>query len=325
MKKVCVLGSGSFGTSLATLLTYQKCEVSLWCFEDDVVDDIISTRMNKNYLPAIHLDSAIKPTSSIFEAVEGCEVVFVAVPVRHIRLTLAPLAGKSSLPSHWISLSKGIEQKTHLLPTEIIEDVLGSSFTFSALSGPTFARELALHAPSAAMLASTDKNKAHDIISLLSNSYFHLFYSDDVKGVQLCGALKNILALLMGVAQGEDCSFNTTALFFTQGIKEISLVIETLGGNKETALSLAGIGDAVLTAFGTLGRNQKAGMMIGEGSTLAEVIDLLGHEPEGINTVRSVYEIIKKKEITVPVLEGAYEIIFKNRSLRSIIPTLFHL
>lgn len=317
--KIAVLGGGSFGTAWASLVASLSYNVTLWCFEEDVVDDIISTRMNNRYLPAIPLSNSIYPTTSLQETLENNNLIFIAIPVRHIRTTIEPLQATISSNHHLVLLSKGIEQNSCLVPSDIINTIVESKPRLSIITGPTFAQELAHKEPSAALVASNQPEDQKELMSLLHTSFFNVFPSSDIQGAQLCGALKNVVALLMGIARGEECTHNTLAFLFTQGMQEIALIVKALGGKEETVYHLAGIGDAVLTIFGNMGRNHRAGVMIGQGASVREVIETLGHEPEGINTVKAVYEIINHHHLECPLLKATHSIIFEGSSLKALV------
>lgn len=323
MKKITVLGSGSFGTALATVIA-KKSKVTLWCFEAEVAETIVATRMNTRYLPGVVLNENIQPTFSLYEAVKESYYIVLAIPLRHIRSTLEILSPSDIVSKHWVIASKGIEQKTELLPGEILNELAGEELNYSVLSGPTFARELGHELPSVAMLAAKTHELWREVNSLFSTHYFSLRYSADIRGTQLCGALKNVLALLIGIAKGEKCNTNIIAFLFSEGIKELALLLEMWDGDKNSAYGLAGIGDAILTSFGELGRNQKAGILLGQGLSLAETIATLGHEPEGINTLHALNEIIQHKKIQLPLFNGIYDIVFNQKGIQSVIKSLLH-
>lgn len=313
-KKIAILGAGAWGTAVATVLAHNGHDVTLWCFESDVVDTIQKNRCNERYLPTITLQPSIKATNDIALVVAGADIIFEAIPIAFLRSVLLKAKPHITSHVHWVVLSKGIENETLLLPSAIIQDVLGLTTNVAVVAGPTFAQELAQGRFSAAIVAGEHVSFCNEIISLLENTYFMLQASNDPIGVQVGGAVKNVIALAIGIARGAKQTENTVAYLVTGGIRELAKIMELFGGKKETALSLAGLGDLVLTCMGTLSKNLNVGCMIGQGICLSDIRAKPGMVlPEGVNTLRSLDELAGKKGVFLPLCRGAYECVFEGK------------
>lgn len=321
-KTVAVLGAGVFGTSIATLLAENDYEVNLWCYEQDVVEQILKNNENESFLPGIKLSSKISATSSLQEAFRKSLWIFEAVPVLFLRNILNKSKVFVTKNHKFVILSKGIEKDTLLLPSGIIDDVFGYNAKKAVVAGPNFATEIAEKHFTAAVVASDDKNIVKELQDMLLNSYFRTYLSDDLIGVQVGGAIKNVLCLLIGIAKGNLCAENTIAFLLTKGLEEISKIAVCLGGKKETVFGLSGFGDLILSSLGSRGRNLKAGEIIGQTSSLKEVENKLGVLPEGINTVQSINALIKKCNLDLPICQGAYDIIFNGKSFSNFLNDL---
>ena len=315
-KSITVLGGGAFGTAFSTILLENGFPVTLWCHEAEVADEINQSKTNSRYLEGVHLPEEIKSTCDLKEA-PSSEWVFVAIPVKFLRAVLEEAKPHITENHKFVILSKGIEQKTLMLPGDIIDDVLGYKASKLALGGPNFALEIVNKQYTATTIASDDKSLLLELKQIVSNFYFKPYLSDDLIGVQVCSALKNVLALAVGIARGAGFKDNTKAILITLGLSEIGNIIEALGGNKETIYSFAGLGDTILTCTGSLGRNLKVGTMIGEGKSLDE-IDKMGITAEGLNTVQSTYELIKKHNLDLPICLGTHDIIFSGFKIRDV-------
>jgi len=312
-KIVTMLGGGAFGTSIATLLAENGFEVKLWCHEQEVVDCIKKDHENKNFLPGIKLNPSIKPTSDLQEAVKDSKWIFEAVPVKFLRNILNQIKDFVTDEQNFVVLSKGIEQDTFLLPSGVIKDLFKKN-TISVMAGPNFAKEIAQKSYTGATVTSEDMQVAKELGEVLSNSYFQPYLSEDFIGVQVGGAIKNVITLAVGIAKGSGCSQNTIALLLTRGFAEIAHVSVCLGGKKETVYGLSGFGDLVLSATGSLGRNLEVGALLGQGKSLQEIEKEKRVLPEGINTVQSVYNLTEKHGWDLPICKGTYDFVFKGIS-----------
>ncbi len=312
---VGVLGEGAWGTAVATLLAENGYEVRLWCYDPAVAQTVQQERMNTRYLPGILLDHKIQPTTDLREAICGARWVFQATPVQYLRAVLEKTIICFSSEQIWVVLSKGIEQKTLMLPGNIIDDVFGCTVQKAVLAGPSFASDLARKQPTAVTLAATDSAVGLELQVVLANSYFRPYLSRDFAGVQVGGALKNVFALGVGILDGAGFGDNAQAFLLTRGLREMEGFARILGGRKETLYGLSGVGDLVMTVLGEQSRNRAVGLRLGRGESLTTILQTLGHVPEGINTVQSVYQLVQKKKIPAPLCTGIYHIVFENRSV----------
>lgn len=315
---VTMLGAGAWGTAVAQLLAENGCKVTLWCYEREIFEDIEHRRINSRYLAGIQLHPNITATCDLIEAVRSNEWIFEAIPVAFLRTVLEPVKDHINRNATWIMLSKGIEFHNMLFPAGIIGDILKTEIRHVVVSGPSFAQELAAHQPTATSIASSDAAARQQVSAMLCNTYFKCFDSDDVVGVQLGGALKNVIALAVGIAQGLGYKANTSAYLLTQGLKEIEIIMTCFGAQPQTAYSLAVLGDLILTCTGTLSKNLRAGRLLAQSRDLTYLEENFGALPEGINTIKSVYDLMKKCHLTLPVCTATYEYIFNQGSFESL-------
>lgn len=321
-ERVAVIGAGAWGTAFSTLLVKQGFIVQLWCHEEEVAQSITHDHVNFKFLPDCTLDKNIMATCSLKEALDGCRLVFEVVPVKFMRSILERSKEYATEQQVWVMLSKGIEQKTLKLPPDIIDDVFGFDVKKVTLSGPNFAKDLIKEAYTATTVASSDCDLAREVGMMLSCDFFCPYLSLDPIGVHVGGAIKNVLALTIGIARGAGHPDNTVAFLLTRGMHEIGILAQHFGGKQETVYGLSGLGDLVLTSLGKHGRNQKVGFMIGQGDRLEEVLERTGLIPEGVNTVQSVKQIIDKHKLDLPICQGTYDILFNDRSMKSVLDDL---
>lgn len=319
---IAIIGSGAWGTSVATVLAENGYHVKLWCFEEEVACDIKSSRINKRYLPGIILDEKIEPILDIKKAVTDVSIIFEAVPVLFLRNALKRAKPFVNERQKWCVLSKGIENKTLFLPIQIIEDVLEFKPILAALGGPNFANELAQKCYTATMIASKNDNFKMELGGIFGNNYFKTYLSNDVMGVQVGCALKNVISLFLGLLKGLEYKGNTISFLLTQGLAEIVDIAKFFGGNVETIYGLPGLGDLVLSSLCGEGRNYRAGKMLGQGDSINNVSKVMGVLPEGFNTIKSLNQIIKKNNLNVPICSGVYEIVFENGSVKDLLNNL---
>jgi len=323
MKTVCMLGSGAFGTAFSSLLAGNGFEVNMWCHDQSVADEVSKNHCNKLYLPNLKLSKQIKPFTNIQHAMEGVTWVFEATPVKFLRSVLEKAKPYVRKNQNWIILSKGIENKTLLFPSQMLADIFDISVKKAVISGPSFAKDLSAKQVTGVALASDDQVVAQELATILQNNYFVPHVTSDMIGVQVGGALKNIMALAIGMLDGAGFTDNTKSLLLTTGLDQMVLFAEHLGGKPETLYGLSGLGDVVLTCMGSLSRNLMVGKRLGLGEKLDDVIRETGIIPEGVNTVKSVYEIINKERFDhLPLFESVYEIIFGNKTVEDLIKIL---
>ncbi len=316
--KVTVLGSGAWGTAIATVLAHNHHEVVMWTYEEDVVKSINQEHINAYYLPDMPIHNTICATTNKEEALQDAEWVFEAVPVKYMRSVLKECVSYYNPAQKWVVLSKGIEKDTCLLPVHILEELFGKDVQSIVLAGPSFAKEVVAQQLTSVSIASKDMKLCNALEQLMETEYFTLEATKDVRGVQLCAALKNVVALGMGLLEGLGCQDNTKALFFARIYRELRSFIIKAGGDGVTMEEPAGLGDLVLTAFGAQSKNLAAGkaFVIGEGGPHERAV------PESLNTIVAVYQIYQgKQQWGEPcpmgdeyiLLEALYDIVSKEQ------------
>lgn len=322
MSTLCVLGAGAWGTAIAQLLASNGHNVRLWCREREVFENIQKTRINSHYLPGIVLHHNIEPTQRFEHCFENAEYIFEAIPVVYLRPLLEKVKPHASGHQTWVVLSKGIEQDSLLLPTQIIDHVFGFETNKVVLAGPSFAADLAQKQITAVTIAASNCNVGQHVQSLLANDYFRPYISLDLIGVQTGAALKNVITLCIGILDGAGYKDNVKAYVLTRGLHEIAQLATTLGGNQSTIYGLSGIGDLVLTAFGTRSKNLAVGRRLGQGQSLDSIQQEIGTLPEGINTVQAMHQLALKLQLDLPICAGVYEIIYQGKSVNQFLATL---
>lgn len=319
MKTVAVIGEGAWGTAIASVLADNAISVNLWCQDPAVATTINNKRVNERYLPGITLSPYICAHNSLTKAIKECSIIFISTPTTFFRSIATQCAALYNKNQHWIVLSKGIENDTLLLPSTILAQVLDPTIKCSVLGGPSFAQEVVARALTGIMVASSQHEDAKTIAQLVHTNYFQPRTSTDIVGVQVGGALKNVLALLMGVAQGMGCAENTRALLFTQGWHEMTLVARAFGAHEQTLYGLAGLGDSFLTVTGIHSRNRALGFSIGQGTAPHYYISDACVVPEGINTIRSVKKIGNQYHLSLPLFSSLHAVVFESAPLNSIV------
>ncbi len=319
---VCVLGDGAWGTAIAVLLANNGHSVNLWCNDESVAHAIAHHGCNDRYLSGITLPNRITPTTDIAQAMQGARWIFEAVPVKFLRATVEKAKPHVTADQAWVVLSKGIENGTLMFPSQIIDAVLGYTATQAVFSGPSFARDLAHKKITAATIAATDYHVSSELTALLANSYFRPYISYDMLGAQLGGALKNVVALAIGMLDGAGYTDNTKTFMLTRGLQEMIMLTRALGGQHQTLYGLSGLGDLVLTCMGSLSKNLAVGKQLGAGCTLDQLIAQSGAMPEGVNTVVSVNQLALKLNVNLPLFQGVYRIIFESSSLETMLNDL---
>lgn len=317
-----MLGAGAWGTAMASLLAENGHSVYLWCYEQDVTKCISNTHINERYLPDIQLSPLISPTTDIEDVFNHAQIIFEAIPVSHIRKVFEYAKSYVKSNHRFVILSKGLEQATLMLPSQIITDVLGEPIQIAAVAGPSFAHDVALKYVTALTVASSDMTFVHDIQKLIQNDYCRTYSCQDPVGVQCGGAFKNVLALGIGILDGAHCADNTKAFIFTRGLAEMALCAHALGGKKETLYGLSGVGDLVLTSMGHLSRNAYLGQCLGQGKSIDVVTKELGTVPEGVNTVQAVYQLAQRYNLDLPVFAGIHAMIDGTMNVKNFLDSL---
>jgi len=308
-KTVCVLGDGNWGTAVANLLANNGYAVNLWCHNPHVAESINKNHINNIYCPNTVLNKNIKAFTQLELALQNCTFIFQAIPIKFLRYVLEkskPFYNKNQV---WINLSKGLEQSTHLFPTQIIQDVLSEDCKIAVLSGPSFAHDLLQNKLTAVDLAGTE-SILQNLKAIVENEYFKINLSNDLIGLQAGGAFKNVVSLVVGISQGLNLADNTKAYIFIKAFNELIELSVFLGAQKETLYGLSGLGDLILTAFGSHSKNLKIGIEIGQGRKIQKHELETSALPEGINSLQSINEIITKNNLKLPFLSNLHTAIF---------------
>ncbi|MEW5725024.1 MAG: NAD(P)H-dependent glycerol-3-phosphate dehydrogenase [Thermodesulfobacteriota bacterium] len=314
-EKLAVVGAGSWGTALAWHLARKGLEVDLWVYEPEVCEQIKSGRENKTFLPGVPLPENVHVSNDLEEVVPGHGVVLMVVPSHVMRPVTSRLAGFVLPGALLCSAAKGIENETFLTMTQVIEEELPQDLVWrrACLSGPTFAREVSQGLPTAVTVACPDREAARRMQNLLSSKMMRVYASNDLIGVELGGALKNIFALAAGIADGLGLGANARAALITRGLAEMSRLGVKMGANPLTFMGLAGLGDLVLTCTGDLSRNRTVGLKLGRGLKLPDILAEMKMVAEGIKTARSVYGLAKREGVAMPITEEVYRILYEDK------------
>tara|TARA_Y100000031_G_scaffold60637_1_gene68406 strand:- start:140 stop:1159 length:1020 start_codon:yes stop_codon:yes gene_type:complete len=313
-KRITVVGAGSWGTALSILLSRNGYDVDLWVYEQDLCQQIREKRKNRLYLPGYSLPESIQPTNSLKEAIGRNEVVLLVVPthiVRKAATEMVPLVNPNSLI---INAGKGIENDSLSTIRKILKDTLPDHCHLATLSGPTFAIEVAQGVPSAIVAAAETDDLAEKIQSIFSCPLLKVFTSTDPVGVEIGGALKNIIAIATGISDGLGMGHNARAALITRGLVEITRIGTALGARPETFSGLSGLGDLVLTCTGELSRNRQVGLKIGQGEKLTDITRNMKMVAEGILTVKSAYALKSKLNIQASVIDETYKVLYESKS-----------
>ena len=311
--KISVFGSGAWGTAIAMLLQDNNFDVSLWSKFEEEAEVLRSTRKNP-LLDGVTIPDSINILSNIDDAAKGAGAAVIAVPSFAVRETAEALKGKLEDNCLAICMSKGIEKDTSSLFTEIIQDALGNNTAIAAVSGPTHAEEISRRIPSACVAASKDIKVAEMVQGMLMNDYLRVYTSTDVIGVELGAALKNVIAICVGVCDGLGFGDNTIAMLMTRGLAEIAELCVKMGGRKETLAGLAGLGDLIVTCMSRHSRNRRAGVFIGKGMSAQDAMNEVGAIVEGYYASKAAMELSKAMNVDMPICVEAYKVLHEGKS-----------
>lgn len=313
--KIGIIGAGGWGTALGNLLAEKGYTVDLWVREPDVYDQIKNERMNKTFLPGEALVLSLNPVKTHKEALEDKDLVLIAVPSHVFREVLLNVKPYLTPGISTIVATKGIENKSLKTMSQIAEEILSNEYValFSCLAGPSFAAEVVRHQPTAVTIACRDLNHAEWLQKIFSTDFFRVYVSDDLIGIQLCGALKNVIAIAAGIADGLQFGLNARAALITRGLAEITRLGVAMGANPMTFAGLSGVGDLVLTCTGDQSRNRTVGLKIGIGMNIESIIKGMNMIAEGIKTTISAYDLARKMGIDMPIIDQVYEILYKGK------------
>lgn len=310
-----VIGGGSWGTALAKLLAENGHDISLWVHEPTLAETMARTRENPTYLPGFALPPNLKPTNSMEEAVSDREMILSVPPSHVLREVLGKAVEYLPVGVPIVSATKGIENETLLLVSGIFEDVLPSKYHpfLCYLSGPSFAKEVAAKKPTAVTIASYNHQLAVKMQNVFSCEFFRAYTSNDVIGVEIGGALKNVIAIASGAVSGMELGLNASAGMITRGLHEITRLAVRLGANPLTLTGMAGMGDLVLTCTGGLSRNRTVGFKLGQGMTIEEILDDMNMVAEGVKTSKSVYDLSRQMGVEMPISEQVYQVLYEQK------------
>ena len=313
--QIGVIGAGSWGTTLANLLAKKGFEVSLWAYENDLVQAIATARENPLYLPGVKLSEKIFPTNSLKEVCQHKDFLISVSPSQVVRQVIQEIHPYLSPQVKIVSATKGIENNTLFTMSKVLKEALAfnDGKHLAVLSGPSFALEVSREIPTAVTIASENQELAGEVQHIFSTPYFRVYTNPDVVGVELGGALKNIIAIATGISDGLGFGCNTRAALITRGLAEMSRLALKMGANPLTLAGLAGLGDLVLTCTGELSRNRSVGVKLGEGIGLTQILRDMKMVAEGIKTTKSASDLSEKMNVEMPITEQTYNILYHDK------------
>lgn len=308
MSRIGVFGAGSWGTALAVHIAQQGHDVTLWARDAAFVADLRAARENRPYLPGTPLPPTLQPTDAIEEAIEGAAIALVVVPSHGFRTVVERMRPHLPASTIVVSATKGIEQERLLRMSEVCHEVLGAERPVVVLSGPSFAAEVARGLPTAVLVVSSSSDAAQQVQQEFRGPAFRLYASDDVTGVEIGGALKNVMAIAAGVAESLGLGQNARAALITRGLAEMSRLALAMGGRRDTLAGLSGIGDLVLTCTGGLSRNHHVGFELGKGRALTEILGEMRMVAEGVRTTEGALALGRRLGVELPISEKVHQI-----------------
>ncbi len=320
MKKIAVIGAGGWGLALGLLLSEKKNQVTFWCYNEKEKQDILQHRENKRCLPGVKIPLEIAFTNDMAEALEKADIAIIAVPSKAVRTTARLMSQHIAPETIIVNVSKGIEEESLLCLADVINEEMSNPVV--VLSGPSHAEEVARHIPTTVVVSSVNMDKAREVQELFMNQYFRIYTNDDLIGVELGGALKNVIALAAGIVEGMGYGDNTKAALITRGIAEMARLGTKMGGKAETFAGLTGIGDLVVTCTSGHSRNRRAGELVGQGFTIEEAMKQVNMVVEGVPTTKAGYALMQKYEVEMPILSAIYEALFEGQPVKETINSL---
>ncbi len=322
--QIGVIGAGSWGTTLANLLAKKGFEVALWVYENDLVKAIATARENPLYLPGVKLSEKIFPTNSLKEACQHKDFLICVSPSQVVRQVIEKVCPYLLPQAKIVSATKGIENNTLFTMSKVLKETLAlnDGARLAVLSGPSFALEVSREVPTAVTIASENQELAGKVQHIFSTPYFRAYTNPDVVGVELGGALKNVIAIATGISDGLGFGYNTRAALITRGLAEISRLALKLGANPLTLSGLAGLGDLVLTCTGELSRNRSVGVKLGEGMGLTQILKDMKMVAEGIKTTKSACDLSKKMDVEMPITQQVYNILYRDKNPKEAVTEL---
>jgi glycerol-3-phosphate dehydrogenase (NAD(P)+) len=324
MKRLAIIGAGSWGTALAIVLSPRFQHIRLWVYEQDLAARMAGTRENDTYLPGSSLPPHVEVTSDMGRAIDGAEIVLSVMPSHLVRLLyqqMLPFLNESML---FVSATKGLENGSLLRVSEVIHEVLGIGFVprIAVISGPTFALEVARFEPTALVAASSNREVAESVQAAFSGPAFRLYTSSDTTGVEIGGSIKNVVAIGAGVLHGMGLGHNAMAALITRGLAEMTRLAIAMGGKAQTLAGLAGLGDLVLTCTGDLSRNRTVGVELAHGRKLEEIVGSMKMVAEGIKTTNAAVELARRFSVEMPISEQMFQMLHSGIAPRDAIQRL---
>lgn len=318
---VAVLGAGSWGTALSLELNSKGHRINLWMRRKEQLDEIIKTKNNGKYLPGVDIATSVNLTIDIIEAIKDTDMILLTVPTQKVREVIKSIKLYIKPQQVIVNAAKGIEQNSHLRISQIIEEELPQQ-PYAVISGPSHAEEVARKMPTTVVIASKEREIAEFVQDMFISSAFRVYTNPDVAGVELGGALKNVIAFGAGIADGLGFGDNARAALMTRGIREIARLGKAMGADLATFAGLSGIGDLIVTCTSMHSRNRRAGILIGKGKSLEETLKEIGMVVEGITTTKVAYELAQEYNIEMPITEEIYNVLYKDTDPRDAVTNL---
>jgi len=329
VKRIAIIGGGSWGTALSIVLMRSSARtgphhIRLWVREKDICERLRQTRVNDVFLPGFAVPEAVEVTDDLGQALAGADIVLGVMPSAHARKTYRAMLPHLAPKMVFVSATKGIEEDSLSRMSQVIQEVVGEKFRprVAALSGPTFAREMARGDPAAVVIASPDNELMEMIQREFSGAHFRLYRNADLVGVELGGSLKNVIAIAAGVCDGLGLGSNTIAALITRGLAEMTRLSAALGAKRETLAGLSGMGDLVLTCTGALSRNRSVGLELGKGRKLQEIIGSMRMVAEGVGTTVAAVRLARNAGVEMPITEQMHTMLYEGRSPREAVHEL---
>lgn len=323
MTKISVIGGGAWGTALAHIQAVAGRDVTLWAREQAVIDSVNTQQENATYLPGVKLHPSLSATDSLSRAVEDTDILLMVTPAQYLRDSLESLKQEAADGIPLVVCSKGVEIATGMMLSQVVEDVIPDA-TCAVMTGPTFAREIALGLPSAMTLATNDKDVAADLSENLACRTLRPYLSDDIIGVQIGGAVKNVLAIACGVITGRKMGESARAALMTRGVAEMGRLASALGAKKETLTGMCGFGDLVLTCSSMQSRNYSLGVMLGEGRSVDDVLGERKSVTEGVHTAKALMKLAKDNAVEMPISESVYRCLIDGVNMEDMISEMLN-
>lgn len=310
--KVTILGSGAYGIALSLMFNENKCDITMWERFEEKTQELLKTRENKTVLPGVKIPENIKITSDLEESMKNSELIVIAIPAGYVDEVSVKMKNFIKKEQHICIASKGIEQDTCLFVDDVVRKYIKTR-RLAVISGPSFAVDIAKYVPIGLTISSKNKQTIKVIKKGLQNKYLKLRENNDVVGTEICGSIKNVIAIASGMIDGMELPESTQAMFITESLHDIKQLIKALGGDGKTILSFAGFGDLLLTCTSTKSRNFRFGKLLGERKSKEEIDKFINSTTiEGLYTLKSIHKLLKNKKVDIPIIDLIYDIVFNN-------------